>query len=103
MTELTEQEVDGFISSPTLTVLDFWAPWCGPCKAMAPTLDALVAEGKFNLGKVNVDSESSLCTKFDIKSVPTLLFFKNGELLCSLVGLKSRAAILLEIEKISMD
>jgi thioredoxin len=62
-------------------VIDFWAEWCGPCKMMAPQFEAAAKElkGKVNFGKVDVDAESDLAGRFEIMSIPTLLFFKDGE------------------------
>lgn len=69
-------------------VVDFWAEWCGPCRALAPTLDqlALDFDGKIAVVKVNVDEEPDLAMNYNVQSIPTLLFFKNGELQDQAVG-----------------
>ena len=76
-------------SQPIL--VDFWAPWCGPCRAVAPILEQLATkyEGKLKIGKVNVDEESALASKFRVMSIPTLILFKKGEVVGQMVGLRS--------------
>ena len=84
-----EQEV---IKENKLVVLDFWATWCGPCRAIGPVVEELAEEyqGKVVVGKVNVDDESNLARKFKVMSIPTIIFFKNGELIDKVVGLRSK-------------
>ena len=71
-----------------LVVVDFWATWCGPCKMIAPVLEELSKEydGKVTFGKVNVDDEAEVTSQFGIMNIPTILFFKNGELVDRTVG-----------------
>ena len=69
-------------------LLDFWAEWCGPCKMLSPTIDAIADKyhGKVLVGKVNVDDSSSIGQKYGIRGIPTLLFFSNGEVQEQIVG-----------------
>ena len=81
-------------------MVDFWATWCGPCRAIAPVVEELAQEyeGKAVIGKCNVDECDDVPMKYGIRSIPTLLFFKNGELVDRLVGASSKSAIAQKIE-----
>ncbi len=80
-------------------VVDFWATWCGPCKAIAPVVEEVAAEfeGKAVVGKCNVDDCDDVPMNFNIRSIPTLLFFKNGELVDRHVGVISKADLVAKI------
>jgi thioredoxin 1 len=85
--ELTSANFEATISSG-VTLVDFWAPWCGPCRMVGPVVEELAAdyEGKANICKVNTDEEQDLAVKFGIRSIPTILFFKDGKVVDQVVG-----------------
>lgn len=88
-----ESEVLGAGSTPIL--VDCWAPWCGPCRMIAPVLDELAAEanGRYLIAKLNVDENPQTSGRFGIRSIPTMLIFKNGQLIDTLVGALPKQAI----------
>jgi thioredoxin 1 len=88
-------------SSPAL--VDFWAEWCGPCKMLTPVLEELSSENesKINIYKVNVDENQQLAVKYGIRSIPTLLLFKGGEIQEQIVGLKSKSDLQASIDSMA--
>ena len=91
------------LKSDKLSVVDFWAPWCGPCLALGPTIDALATEynGKVNIGKVNVDENSELSMRYDIISIPCILFIKDGEVVDRVTGLANKATFENKIKQLA--
>lgn len=87
-----EEEV---LKSDIPVMVDFWAVWCGPCKIIAPVVEELSNEfeGKFKIGKLDVDNNQNVSMKYGIRSIPTLLIFKNGEMVDQLVGALPKAKI----------
>ena len=91
--ELNNSNFDAAIAEG-VTMVDFWAPWCGPCRMIAPVVEELAEdfEGKAIIAKVNTDEEQDIAVKFGIRSIPSILFFKNGEVVDQMVGAASKDA-----------
>jgi thioredoxin 1 len=89
------------LKSSGVVLVDFWAEWCGPCKRLAPTVDALATEyaGRVTVGKLNVDENPDTAFKFQIRGIPTLLIFKGGQLVESKVGLAPKDDLKQAIDK----
>jgi len=106
MTDNVQTFTDGdfeqtVIKANTPVLVDFWADWCGPCKRMAPTVDALAADyaGKLTVGKLNVDDNPNTAFKFQVRGIPTLLLFKGGQVVESVVGLANKDELKKVIDK----
>ncbi|MDR2584651.1 MAG: thioredoxin [Prevotellaceae bacterium] len=86
---------DVVINANIPVLVDFWAPWCGPCRMIAPIIDELAAEyeGKVVVTKCDIDSSTDVSVKYGIRNIPTLLFFKNGEVKDKIVGATTKKAI----------
>ena len=91
--ELTSENFDSTVSDGVV-LIDFWAPWCGPCRMIAPVIDELAEEyeGKAKICKVNTDEQQELAMRFGIRSIPTIIFMKNGEIVDQMIGAASKAA-----------
>jgi thioredoxin 1 len=92
---------ESVIKAGELVLVDFWAEWCGPCKRLAPTVDALATDyaGKVTVGKLNVDDNPNTAFKFQIRGIPALLLFKGGQVVESIVGLVPKEELKKAIDK----
>ena len=99
MMELQDSNFDAEIKQG-VTLVDFWAPWCGPCRMQGPILDKVAEKvgAKAKIGKVNVDDASGIASKYAIVSIPTLIIFKDGELVNRLVGVRQEKELTAAIE-----
>ena len=94
---------DEVIGSDVPVLVDFWAEWCGPCKMIGPALEELAVEydGKIKIAKVNVDENQSLAAEYGVRSIPMMLFFKDGEVKDQVVGLTGKDALAAKLEALA--
>ena len=100
--EITDSNFQEILAEGKPVVMDFWAPWCGPCKMVGPIIDELATEyeGKVIIGKCDVDENGDVAAEYGIRNNPTVLFFKNGELVDKQVGSAPKSAYVAKIEAI---
>lgn len=92
---ITDNNIDGILASGQPVLIDFWATWCGPCRVLGPTVDQIASEyeGRAVVAKCNVDDCEDIAVRFGIRNIPTLLYFKDGEMVGRSTGLVSEAEI----------
>ena len=100
--EITDSNFQEILAEGKPVVMDFWAPWCGPCKMVGPIIDELATEyeGKVSIGKCDVDENGDVAAEYGIRNIPKVLFFKNGELVDKQVGSAPKSAYVAKIEAI---
>ena len=102
MVELTDDGFDQDIGDHKgLAIVDFWATWCGPCQIIAPVIEQLAQEyeGKLRVGKLDVDANQQTAVRYNVRSIPSILFFKDGKLVDTIVGAVPKAALVEKIQK----
>ncbi len=100
--QITDATLDEVLQTDKLVVIDFWAEWCGPCKMIGPIIDEIGEEYKDRVvvGKVDVDNNDEATTRYGIRSIPTVLFIKNGEVVDKMVGAGAKSLFTGKIEKL---
>lgn len=99
--EITDASFEDVLKSDKPLVIDFWAEWCGPCRMVGPIVEELAVDyaDKVIVGKVDVDNNDEITSKFGIRNIPTILFFKNGEIVDKQVGAAQKSALVEKIDK----
>jgi thioredoxin 1 len=102
VTELSDDSFDGFLKENPLCVVDFWAPWCGPCRMVGPVLDQLAKEygGRIAFGKLNIDENDEKASEYGVMSIPTIILVKDGDVTDKIVGALPKDRIKQKLERL---
>lgn len=104
MKEITDQTFEAEVQGDLITIVDFWAPWCGPCKMVAAELEKLEQErSDVSILKINVDENPEIPKKFNVRAIPTLKIFQNGDDVGTIIGAVSKATIVARIDSLTMS
>ncbi|MGV4530307.1 thioredoxin [Ornithobacterium rhinotracheale] len=100
--EITDNNINEVLSSELPVMIDFWAEWCGPCRMIAPTVDEISREfeGKAVVGKVNVDNNPDAAAQYGIRNIPTILFFKGGQVVDKVVGVVPKEQLVQKLQSL---
>lgn len=99
--EITDGNITEVLENNKITVLDFWAPWCGPCRMLGPIIEELAtSNADIAVGKLNVDENSESAVRYGVRGIPTIIFFKDGEIVDKIVGVKSKAELQAKIDSL---
>ena len=103
--KLTDADFDEKVKSESLILVDFWAEWCGPCRVIAPVLEELAGDysGRLTIGKVNVDENRQTAARFGIRSIPTLLFFRDGARVDQVIGAHPKGTLKGKIDQLLLN
>lgn len=102
--EITDGNIADVLKDNKITVIDFWAPWCGPCRMLTSIIDTLVEENEdIVIGKLNVDEQPLSPSKFNVRGIPAVIFFKDGEIVEKVIGAKSKESYQEIIDKLKSE
>lgn len=102
--EITDGNIADVLKDNKITVIDFWAPWCGPCRMLTSIIDTLVEENKdIAIGKLNVDEQPLSPSKFNVRGIPAVIFFKDGEVVEKVIGAKGKESYQEIIDKLKSE
>lgn len=99
--EITDGNIEEILEKNKITLVDFWAPWCGPCRMLGPIIEELATNNAdMTIGKMNVDENSQTAVKYGVRGIPTIIFFKDGQQIDKIVGVKSRAELQAKLDSL---
>ena len=103
MKELNSSDFDNELANTTVALVDFWAPWCGPCRALGPVIEEIATEVPHFVARVDIDANPDTPERFGIQSIPTLIFFKNGIEKARITGMSLKTDILEKLNEVAQN